>query len=283
MCIFKILAMIFIYSTVAVATNINKHILLTAFEPFGGSFENRSIDTANVVKEELEKKGFKVDICVLPVVYDLAAKTAKDCYASFGTKPSAVISLGEGGCDIRMETAAQNRDSASGFPDNLGNIRTNSVIENNGPSKIGFRTFVADMYCTLSPRLREMITVSESPGGYVCNNTAFHLGKYFSDLKIPYTFIHVPNSYCSQGNSKSIESGNILSEMINSFYQFKLKERIYSFENLCSTLPISIDELNNFKNIMKSQEKNFKKACGDEFLVKLEERLKQWKEKDTTF
>src|SRR5579885_813003 len=85
-------------------------ILLTGFEPFGGRARNNSYEIAKRLKADpgLLGQGIGVEICELPVVYDRAAAVAQACFEKLSQRPDFVVSMGEGGCDIRLETAATN-------------------------------------------------------------------------------------------------------------------------------------------------------------------------------
>jgi pyrrolidone-carboxylate peptidase len=265
------------------AQSMNKHILVTAFEPFGFSTVNRSIDTAQSIKSNLQKNGFIVDICILPVIYNEAAKQAIDCFLKSKTKPLAVISLGEGGCDTRLETAAHNRDSAPGFPDNQGNIRTGTLIDETASKNISFKGFVIDMYCAFPSDIRSSVSISESPGGFVCNNTAFILGNYFSKINVPYTFIHVPNNMCSEGTKEAEKVGKNLAFALSKNPLFNLANKFLNFETICNKLPTTIKQTVEFLEIIEENKKNLNIQCGKEFILKLKKRLELWVEKNSTY
>src|SRR4051812_45623816 len=148
--------------------------MLTGFEPFDGRAKNNSWEIASAVAAAKRELGNDVVVstCLIPVVYDSAAHAAESCFAAEAVKPDVVISLGEAGCQLRMETAAHNVDDTPGFPDNAGNIRTSSPIEPGGPAHVGFNLPVPEMYCALSSAKKKDTEVSATPGGFVCNNTA---------------------------------------------------------------------------------------------------------------
>ena len=175
--------------------------MLTSFDPFGGSAENNTQAIAEQLRATgLLGDGVSVQVCNLPVVYDQASRRAHECMAE--GKPDLVVSFGEAGCELVIETAASNRDSASS-PDNAGQFRHGTEIVPGGPSRTGFNFPVQAMYCALGQKT-ERAVVSSSPGSFVCNNTAYHLSEDLRAQEIPFTFIHVPNSRCS-AESKSPE------------------------------------------------------------------------------
>lgn len=186
-------------------------ILLTSFDPFGGNHKNNT----QAIVAALASAGLGSDVsiatCNLPVVYDKAAESAEDCIAR--EKPDAVISFGEADCSLRIETAATNFDQ-DGLQDNAGQIRKGSEIIAGAPKRIGFTFPVDQMYCAVSPEIENALEVSVSPGGFVCNNTAYHLSTDLSARGVPFTFIHVPNSRCKASDSDPEKNAAILVPML---------------------------------------------------------------------
>jgi pyrrolidone-carboxylate peptidase len=274
---------VFLFPAVALSA---PHLMVTAFEPWKGFDANRSLDTAEAMKKELAKSGIVVDICVIPVVYDKASERALDCYNKLYPKPAAAISLGEGGCEIWMETAAKNQDAAPGSPDNMGDIRTNKIIEPGGPTTLSFGGFVEKMYCSLPKSQRDQIVISASAGGFVCNNTAYHLETFFNSLKIPYTFFHVPQNACSVTNDLSIKAGQTIASMVRSLPEFNssLTNQINQGDlNQCSRLPTTIQQVNAIIKILSHEEKTTQVQCEMEFSERLKERFSQWQNPKLTY
>ena len=263
-----------------------QRVMLTAFEPFNGANENRSYDVARFMKQELEAKGFEVIICLLPVVYDAGATAAESCFERQSPKPDLVLSMGEAGCAIQMETAGINRDSTPGFPDNSGNIRTGHAIIQDGPAKVGFKEFVSSMYCTADPSLRRHISVSASPGGFVCNNVAYSFGSYLHERNIPYTFIHVPNSPCSEPTQRAVPTATVLSSMVMSYSQrhpVRSPAAPGSINELCNLLPTTYDQSQKLIDTLNAANAPRRHQCSLEFADRLSEQLGNWGEKNSTF
>ncbi|HUP58271.1 MAG TPA: hypothetical protein VM598_12515 [Bdellovibrionota bacterium] len=183
-------------SAAAAAPDDVARILITGFEPFGGRAQNHSFEIARALERSpgLVAAGVEVTACLLPVDYDRGAEVAKRCFENLRGKPALVLSLGEGDCSLRIETAATNLDDTS-VPDNSGVLRENRVIDPSLPPRVGLSLAVDRMYCVRPPS-RAPFRASVSPGFYVCNNTAFHLAHFFAARGIPYGFIHVPPSDC---------------------------------------------------------------------------------------
>lgn len=203
---------LFILGAAAQAQAGELKLLLTSFDPFGGSAKNNTqAIVAELVKQGLGKS-VSISTCNLPVVYDQAAKVAEDCIAR--EKPDVVVSFGEAGCSLRIETAATNLDDSPGFPDNAGQIRSGTEIVLTAPNRIGFSFPVDQMFCAVSPQIEDALEVSISPGAFVCNNTAFHLSTDLTGKGIPFTFIHVPNSRCEDAQANPEKNAAVLIPML---------------------------------------------------------------------
>ncbi|MBT7913468.1 pyroglutamyl-peptidase I, partial [Candidatus Bathyarchaeota archaeon] len=83
-----------------------KVILLTGFEPFGGSHINPSIEACKPLDGK-EYNGYKVKVVEIPLRFDeVRSRLIK---AIEVTKPSAVLSTGQAGSSmIRLERVAIN-------------------------------------------------------------------------------------------------------------------------------------------------------------------------------
>jgi pyroglutamyl-peptidase len=188
-------------------------ILLTSFDPFGGSGANNSQPIAQLLQQHPEWIGsaLQVQVCNLPVVYDQGAAKAMTCINQF--KPDVVVSFGEADCSLRIETAATNLDDTPGYPDNAGLVREGSEIVAGGPERSAFQFPVQAMYCGLDSNSAP-VQVSETPGAFVCNNVAYHLSQSLEAKKIPFTFIHVPNSECSAGEKDPTRNAKTVAQML---------------------------------------------------------------------
>lgn len=166
-------------------------ILVTGFEPFGGSDINSSWETA----ARLEMQSFgAVELIVkkLPVSFRRVGKELEDLLEEI--VPDVLIMLGQSGSSntVRVERIAINMmDSAKG--DNDGYAPDEEPIETEG----------APAYFTNLPvkRFRDELlkegipaTVSNSAGLYVCNRTYYAaLHKIStSKMKTKAVFVHLP-------------------------------------------------------------------------------------------
>lgn len=200
---FRIGVRLFCAFVLALGTSASaSEIVLTAFEPFGGLPVNNSA----VVVEKLawlldatptldKNYPVRVSTCVLPVEYDRAARTALDCIG--GRAPDLVLSFGAGGCEIDFETRARNLDSTYAA-DNAGALRINREILPGGPKFVDFNAPMKAIY-RQAPPFGSATRLSDDAGAYVCNNTAYWLGRVFASpgSATRYGFIHVPPTSCS--------------------------------------------------------------------------------------
>ena len=253
-----------------------RRIVVTAFDPFGG----REINNSARIAEELRKSqdlppGVEITVCILPVVYDQGAAAANACIDALPEPPEIVVSLGEAGCSLQLETAAHNQDDTPGFPDNAGNIHEDRTIIEGAPASIGFDLPVQDLYCALSPEERSQVMVSESPGGFVCNNTAFHLANRFRGTSTRFSFVHVPASGCPEARVDPAANARTLARMFGNLLERERTERpvTYALPHCTNTerLPVSLEELARAADsIGEAAEQS---ECEREFLERLKTRL----------
>jgi pyroglutamyl-peptidase len=172
-----------------------KALLLTCFEPFGGRNQNRSELLARAMPqlEELKQEFDTIEVCRLPVVYDVARGIALDFIRTRqaqGFEP-IVVSFGEcSGSQIRIETGARNLDDSHTEADNSGQRRQGVPVVPGAPDRIDFGFPIAAL--ASSPSLRALKPLlSEDAGSFLCNHLAFGLAHELSRDSIPYLFIHV--------------------------------------------------------------------------------------------
>jgi pyrrolidone-carboxylate peptidase len=256
-------------------------VLITAFEPFGDSKVNWSVTVANRIAFAHQQFGKDVEIkvCVLPVVYDRAAQKAMECYEAMKPKPVAVLSLGEGFCAISLETAEHNLDSTSA-PDNAGNVRMNHIIDKRYPESVGMTLPVDDLFCSshLEPQEVRHTVISASPGGFVCNNTAFHLAAKFNELHVPYGFIHVPSNACAGfGDFSDLNvATSVVGKMLGTALartRVDVRDRFLPFihhtVNCLSSRPMAHD-LDSVEQLVDATTGSLDQACKADFYRKLE-------------
>jgi pyroglutamyl-peptidase len=253
-----------------------RRVLITAFEPFDGRAENNSTRIAAVMKAHPELfQDIEITVCTLPVVYDEAAAKALACLDAMPEKPDAVISLGETGCKIQLETSAGNLDDTYG-PDNAGNIRSHHTIVEGGPARIGYDLPMQAMYCTLTEEQRKAVEPSTTMN-FVCNNTAYLLASKLRGTGIRFGFVHVPTtaSYCGNASDPGANAG-LIAQMMNGAFAHQRTEHATTYAlPHCSNeeaLPTSLDELRRVTESIDAAEEAA--ACEKEYLEKLEELIR---------
>lgn len=166
-------------------------ILVTAFEPFGGSKRNASLDTLEALPGTIGN--CEIVKLVLPVVFDRCAEILREKIAE--THPDAVICLGqaEGRGMITPEYVAVNVKHAVS-PDNAGQTFRLAPIAENGPDAY-LTTLPADAMTENMKNAGIPASISFTAGTYVCNNLMYHAIHHCTPLGIRAGFIHLPLSY----------------------------------------------------------------------------------------
>jgi pyroglutamyl-peptidase len=167
-------------------------LLLTGFEPFGGSNINPSEQVVKTLAGK-EYPDTELITAILPV--DREEGPEKLIQAVEENKPDAVICLGEarGRAAINIERVAINLMDYR-IKDNTGNLIQDQPIIPDGPSAY---------FCTLPVR-QIMETVQEagvsamlslSAGAFLCNQVIYTLLHYLdkNNIAIPAGFIHLPS------------------------------------------------------------------------------------------
>ena len=158
-----------------------KKILITAFEPFGGSVVNTSAAVLEMLPAEID--GAKVEKVLLPVVFGKAAEKALTYTAD------CIFLLGEaaGRTAVTPERRGKNERNAR-IPDNEGNKPEGEKILADGPEEY-LTVFPVDAIVEEMKAEGYGIEVSEDAGTYVCNDTFYLTGVKSA---VPVQFIHVP-------------------------------------------------------------------------------------------
>jgi pyroglutamyl-peptidase len=168
---------------------IGKKVLISGFEPFGGS----DLNSSQLVVEAISKEslsGLELSAVILPVEFDKAARVLLSKVNDFN--PEIIISFGqaEGRKAITPEKIAINLDSAR-IPDNAGELRVNKVIVEAG----------ADGYFSTLPIEKMVAAVKEcgleseislSAGAFLCNHIFYHLQHQLLEREVKSGFVHLP-------------------------------------------------------------------------------------------
>jgi pyroglutamyl-peptidase len=186
-------------------------VLISSFDPFGGSSDNNSTRIALEVKTHLSES-VNVVTCVLPTSYDRAIPALEKCLSEMTSPPDLVVSLGEGPCFVKWETRAHNRDHDHG-PDNDGVSRRRRTIIADAPKELGLRLNYSAMWCSLNEEEKKLVQVSIEPENFVCNNTAYRFSH--ANPELMYGFVHVPRTSCENKNPGiTAKSSELVAKMI---------------------------------------------------------------------
>ena len=165
-------------------------LLLTAFDPFGGSHTNPALEAVKLVPDrigDVEITKLEVPTVFRKSVELVAAKMAE-------LKPDAVLCIGQAGgrYDLTPERVAINLDDAR-IPDNEGNQPIDQkIFEDGAPayfSSLPIKAMVAGIREAGLPA-----SVSNTAGTFVCNHlmygVLYHIEKCYPGMRGG--FMHVP-------------------------------------------------------------------------------------------
>jgi pyroglutamyl-peptidase len=166
-------------------------ILLTGFEPFGGSTVNPSISAC----KRLEGKqigGFEIVVEEIPLIFNEIRGSIEGHLERH--KPAAVICTGQSGRgSISLERVAINVADAR-IPYNCGTQPVDEPLNNESPAAYFSGLPLRDILEALKDA-GVPAAVSNSAGTFGCNQIFYHLMDYVSrvGLETPAGFIHVPS------------------------------------------------------------------------------------------
>jgi pyroglutamyl-peptidase len=164
-------------------------MLITGFEPFGGSPINPSGEIAKAL-DGRQVDGVATVGRILPVRWQVAIQTALQHIAE--VRPEAVIMFGQAGGRAAMAIERIGINVCEG-KDNSGEDGEGRPIVAGGPdgvfSRLPIRAVVAGMRAAGVPA-----EISNSAGTYLCNHVAYGVPQALSasGSPIPAGFIHVP-------------------------------------------------------------------------------------------
>lgn len=165
-------------------------VLLTGFEPFGGSHVNPSNEACRRLEGETFN-GYRVAVETIPLRYDEVKPRLLEAIEKHD--PSAIICTGQSGAaTINLERVAINVADAK-IPYNCGAQPTDKPIVDDGPvaylTKLPLRRLLEVLKAAGIPA-----TISNSAGTFGCNHVFYELMRYLDEAgrDIPAGFIHVP-------------------------------------------------------------------------------------------
>ncbi len=186
-------------------------LLLTGFEPFGGSKINPSGQVARSLNNKV-LKGLRMISVVLPV--ERKAMPKKLLEAVQGIRPDVVVGLGEAPRRgvVSIERVALNLEDYP-IPDNRGKLVRDLPINPTGPAAY-FTTLPARQIFDALQKAGIPSELSLSAGSYLCNQLMYTLLDLstIQDLHVPTGFIHLP-SLPEQVIGKSPQSASMSFEL----------------------------------------------------------------------
>lgn len=169
-----------------------RRVLVTTFVPYDGAATNGSLEVATALRTLAPRApDLRFEFCApLPVKFGTAPDRARACLDGLRSRPDLIVALGEGFCNLSLETFAHNL--RQGGPDHAGVTLRSTPILPDGPARIAASLSFVDMYCGLTETSRARVEPSVWPGFFVCNDVAYGLGRRARELNIPFGFVHVP-------------------------------------------------------------------------------------------
>lgn len=167
-----------------------KRVLVTGFEPFGGSTVNPSGEIVRALAAE-PLPGLELRTRILPCAFGQAGRLIAAEIDEFD--PDVVISFGQGGGhSVAVERVGVNIEDA-GVPDNVGQNPAGTPVDPAGPAAY-FATLPVKEIARALNTAGVPARLSLTAGAYVCNHVLYsslhHLGKRGHRAKAG--FIHVP-------------------------------------------------------------------------------------------
>ena len=193
-------------------------LLLTAFDPFGGSSVNPAQEAVKLVANRIA--GVEVIKLEVPTVFGKSVEVVVAAMEKI--KPDAVLCIGQAGgrYDLTPERIAINLDDAR-IPDNEGNQPIDTPIFADGAPAYFSNLPIKAM----AAKIRESglpASVSNTAGTFVCNHlmygVLYHIEKHYPGVKggfmhVPFvpsqTVNHPAPSMCREDIARGIEAAII--------------------------------------------------------------------------
>ena len=167
-----------------------KRLLITGFDPFGGSNSNPSW----MAVEKLPEQVGDFSLCKLPIptVFGKAAALVLEKAAEFQPDLVLCIGLASGRDAVTPERIAVNIRDAR-IPDNEGKQPSGERIVSDGPAAY-FATAPVEKMARAIRDNGIPAAVSNTAGAFVCNDVLYSLLHRYAQTAIPVGFVHVPNT-----------------------------------------------------------------------------------------
>ena len=167
----------------------NKIVLLTGFEPFGGESLNPSWEAARRL-DGVELAGARVHARQLPCEFGAALAALRRELDAL--RPTLAVAVGQAGgrAELSLERVAINIDDAR-IPDNAGRQPIDRPIVAGGPAAY-FSTLPIKAQTAALRRAGIPAAVSQSAGTFVCNHVFYGLMHALAGGPARGGFIHIP-------------------------------------------------------------------------------------------
>lgn len=165
-----------------------KRLLITGFEPFGGARVNPSWQAVAALPERLG--GFALYKREIPVVFGAAAREVLALAEEI--RPQVILCVGQAGgrSGVTPERLGVNLRDAR-IPDNAGNQPREEPVAEGAPAAY-FATVPVRAMAEAIQREGLPGTVSNTAGTYVCNDVLYTLLRFFHGTSTRVGFLHVP-------------------------------------------------------------------------------------------
>lgn len=165
-----------------------KKLLVTGFEPFGGEQVNPAWEAVKLLPEQIGE--YLLTKLQVPTVYGQAGQTvleaAKDC------QPDVIVCIGQAGgrSKVTPEVVGINLRDAS-IPDNAGKQPWNEPVLSGGADAL-FSTLPVHEMAAAARKQGLPCALSYSAGAFVCNDLLYTLLSHYQKTQTRVGFIHVP-------------------------------------------------------------------------------------------
>ena len=165
-----------------------KRLLITGFDAFGGSEENPSWMAVSLLPDKIGC--FTLKKRMLPTVYGKAAQTVLEAAEDFSPDLILCVGVAAGRDAVTPERIAVNIRDAR-IADNEGNHPMGDRIVPEGPAAY-FATVPVEAMAEAIRNAGIPGAVSNTAGTFVCNDTLYSLLHHYADTQTLVGFIHVP-------------------------------------------------------------------------------------------
>lgn len=175
-----------------------RRLLITGFDPFGGERTNPSWEAVCRLPDRVGD--FRLKKMMIPTVFAEAGEAVGKAAEEFD--PHVILCVGQAGgrSAVTPERIAVNIRDAR-IPDNRGNQPRGEFVDPEGPAAYFATVPVAEMVRAVED-MGLPATVSNSAGAFVCNDVMYTMLHRFRDTDVKVGFIHVP--YLPEQGSPSL-------------------------------------------------------------------------------